>query len=114
MAVTRIWDTEQSFWLDGPAFYATHMVPAAQMVFPAPVGILKGEERLGGLDGAPRWDSVEMDERTEATVGDTRVLAYRATGRRGGDAPYLALCSSSYVRQDDGWKLISHQQTPVG
>lgn len=83
------------------------------MTFPDPIGILKGEAILEGLKGAPRWEAVEMEERTALKVGDTLVLAYRATGRRKGSAPYVALCSSTYVFQDQAWKLISHQQTPV-
>lgn len=114
MATKAIWDSEKSFWLDGPAFYGAHMVPTAQMVFPGPVGILKGEEILEGLRGAPRWDSVEMEEKTEEQVGDTLALAYRATGIREGSDPYAAFCSSIYVKHDNSWKLISHQQTPVG
>jgi hypothetical protein len=113
MTVNDIWEKEKSFWLDGPAFYVDHMVADAQMVFPDPVGILKGDEILHGLKEAPRWQSVEIEEKTEASSGDTLVLAYRAAGRRGIAAPYRALCSSCYIRQGDTWKLISHQQTPI-
>jgi len=112
MTVNDIWQKETSFWLDGPAFFEEHMVAVAQMVFPDPVGILKGDEILHGLKEAPRWQSVEFEEKTEASLGDTLVLAYRAAGRRGNAAPYRALCTSCYTRQGSTWKLISHQQTP--
>lgn len=113
MNVEDVWEREKGFWLDGPGFYGDRMVPGAQMVFPDPVGILKGDDILAGLKGAPRWDAVEMEETTELEIGDTLVLAYRATGTREGSTPYVALCSSAYVFQEHMWKLTSHQQTPV-
>ena len=27
---------------------------------------------------------------------------------------YAALVSTGYVRRDDGWKMMFHQQTPLG
>ena len=109
-----IWGYEESFWLDGTKFYEARMRADAQMVFPAPVGILKGEQILDGLRSAPRWESVEMTGKTVRQVEETLVLAYHATGRRRGSDPYTAFCSSTYVHGNDGWKLLSHQQTPAG
>lgn len=109
-----IWQREESFWLDGVAFYRDNMAAEAQMVFADPVGILKGDEILDGLKAAPRWAAVEFADQTEQTLGDTRVLAYRATGSRDGAEPYSALCSTTYVRREGKWILLSHQQTPVG
>jgi len=113
MDAGEIWEIEEGFWLDGPQFYQEHMFPGAHMTFPDPVGILKGEAILNGLKDAPRWEAVDMEEKTDLKVGDTVVLAYRATGRREGDTPYRALCSSTYVFRHQAWKLVSHQQTPV-
>lgn len=113
MTDQEIWERERGFWLDGVAYYHENMVEAAQMVFPDPVGILKGSQILEGLEAAPRWTAVEMGDRTEEVLGDTRVLAYRATGTRDGSDPYVALCSSTYVRRGDRWILLSHQQTPL-
>lgn len=108
-----IWKVETGFWLDGPKFYDEHMISAAQMVFPDPVGILKGREILNGLKEAPRWASVEMVEKSKLSLEGTLVLAYRATGKREGETSYVALCSSTYVHRDEVWNLISHQQTPA-
>ena len=114
MTATDLWDRERGFWLDGPAFYADHMLPGAQMTFPDPVGILTGTAILDGLRGAPRWRTVTMQDTTALQVGDTCALAYRATATRDGAASYTALCSSTYVLHDRRWLLMSHQQTPVG
>ena len=93
-----MWKTEQGFWLDGPAFYEANMAPEALMVFPAPVGILKGPAILEGLRGAPRWQSVVLSEKHLVSLGDTMALAYHATAKRDGAEPYAAHCSSTYVR----------------
>ena len=114
MDIDAAWKTEEGFWLRGPEFYRDHMAPDAQMVFPDPVGILKGEAIVDALEEAPRWEAVRMDEKTTVLAGDALALAYRATGRRGEAAPYVALCSSTYVRRGGGWTMISHQQTPAG
>lgn len=108
----ELWKMEESFWLEGPAFYERSMALNAQMVFPAPVGILKGSKIVDGLRQAPRWESVEFDGKSEAELGSTVVLAYEATGQRNGQEPYAALCTSTYVRHDNEWFLLAHQQTP--
>lgn len=108
-----IWQCEERFWLDGQTFYRKHMDANAQMVFPDPIGILKGTEILKSLAGSPRWETVEFQEQSCIQARDTTVLAYRATGKRAGATPYSALCSSTYVRRDVTWMLISHQQTPA-
>ena len=113
MTLEEHWDAEKRFWLDGPDFYEDGMAQAALMVFPAPVGILEGKAIVDGLRQGPRWQSVDFGERSEAALGDTVVLAYRAIGRRQGAEPYIALCSSTHVRVGDTWKLLSHQQTPA-
>jgi hypothetical protein len=107
------WKVEESFWLDGPDFYRARMWPDARMIFPDPVGFLRGAAIVDALEGGPRWQAVDIEDRSEIEVGDTLVLAYRATGSRAGSAPYVALCSSTYVRQSGAWKLLSHQQTPL-
>ena len=48
------WDLERHFWTDGVRFYRDNMARHAIMVFPAPDGMLSGEEIIDGLDGAPR------------------------------------------------------------
>ncbi len=114
MTFETLWEAERRFWLDGPDFYETTMLPHARMVFPPPVGFLGGKDIVAGLKAGPRWQSVDMEERSETESGDTAVLAYRAVGTRRDAGPYTALCASTYVRVADGWKLLFHQQTPAG
>lgn len=113
MAFEHHWKTERSFWLDGPEVCASHLAEAACMVFPAPVGIMTGSAITEALADAPRWSDVEFESENETVAKNIVVLAYKATGQREGDAPYSAFCSSTYVREGDAWKLLSHQQTPA-
>lgn len=111
MDYRELWKLEKSFWLDGPEFYKSSMAADARMVFPVPVGILAGQEILEGLRQGPRWKSVELDNTTETTLGDTAVLAYKISGQREGDETYDALCASTYVLKNGAWLLLAHQQT---
>jgi hypothetical protein len=88
------------------------MASDARMVFPSPVGILAGNEILEGLKQGPRWQSVDFEEETETRLGATTVLAYKATAKRDNEDPYIALCASTYVKNDGKWVLLAHQQTP--
>ncbi|MDO5657177.1 MAG: nuclear transport factor 2 family protein [Paracoccus sp. (in: a-proteobacteria)] len=108
------WPTEKAFWLDGAGFYRDNLAPDAVMVFPEPVGILSGEAIIAALEGAARWDAVEITQRGALRSGETLILTYHATGQRGDAAPYRALCSSTYGRVGSRWLLLCHQQTPVG
>ena len=53
-----------------------------------------------------------MDQRHVTESDDVTILAYRATAMREG-ITYRAFCSSTWIRRDDGWRLIAHQQTPL-
>lgn len=107
-----LWDLERRFWLEGAAHYERALDPGCVMVFP--FGVLTGEAILESLEAAPRWASVETAERRLAQpADDLAVLAYLATGRRTGEAPYEAWCSSTYRRDGPRWRLVQHQQTPA-
>jgi hypothetical protein len=59
----------------------------------------------------PPWSSYELDDvRCLQPTPDTGIVAYGAVARRGAQE-YSALMSSIYVRREDGWKLVFHQQT---
>ena len=108
------WKFEQSLWVEGTPAYEKLLHPNCIMVFPAPAGIIGAEAILNGIDGAPRWLSVKLDEQSSLEAnGDTVILAYRAEGRRQGSPAYRAFCSSTYVRHAGEWRIIQHQQTPI-
>jgi len=111
MNISKIWEMERSFWLEGAAFFEKSLAPDACMVFPFPTGILTRSEILEGLAAAPRWEAIELGDKTESHCENTLVLAYKATAHREEADTYTAFCSSTYVRGRNGWVLLAHQQT---
>lgn len=106
----ELWGLEESWWTMGAAEARRRMHPSCIMSFVH--GILQGEEVLAAVDAAARWDSVQIGDRHKVETEDCVVLGYRAdaVGKRG---DYSAVCSSTWVRQEEGWQLIQHQQTPL-
>jgi hypothetical protein len=106
-----LWQIERRLWLEGVEAYREHMSETCLMVF-GPMGIMRGEQILKTLEGAPRWAELRIsDETTAAPSSDVRVLAYKADAERAGAEPYHAYCSSTYVKGGRGWQLVQHQQT---
>lgn len=111
---TEIWTLEREFWLSGADFFTRTMARNCLMVFPDPVGILTGPNIPKTLKGVPRWSTISMTEQRSAVDGATVTLVYRAEAVREGEPPYRALCSSTYVGRKGKWRLLQHQQTPLG
>ena len=114
MSDDAIWSLEERFWTGGEDHYGSALHPACVMAFPAPAGLLSGPAITRSLAQAPRWSSVAMSERHLARPGsELVVLGYRARAIRAGAEAYEAYCTSSYRRDEDGWRLVQHQQTPI-
>lgn len=110
-----IWPLEQSLWLGGAETYETALAPECVMIFPEPTGVLDRASVIAALMGAPRWRSVEMTGRRVSRPNPTTViLVYRAEAVRDAGPAYAALCSSAYVRREGAWRIVMHQQTPIG
>lgn len=76
---------------------------------------LDKDQTAAAIDESPGWDRVDMSEvRLIRPTEDTAVLAYRFSGRRGEQFAYEAQLSSVYVHDGDSWRLVLHQQTPIG
>lgn len=108
-----LWDMEERFWTQG-ADAARHMsAKNAVFVYPYPAGILRGDTLWREADVAQRWRSVVMTDRHVSRLGSIAVLAYAVSAERGDMPIYTALCTSTYVKDDDTWLRLTHQQTPV-
>ena len=109
-----LWVLEERFWTEG-AESARHLTAKnAVFIFPYPVGILQGDRLWGKKEVAQRWRSVVMSDRFISLKGDIAVLAYHVSAERSSDPIYEALCTSTYLRDDDTWLRMAHQQTPAG
>lgn len=113
MTEADFWKMEERYWTGGADYARSVTRDDAVFVFPYPAGIQSAEASMKGLEGAPRWRSVTFEERSFSRQGPVVILAYRARAERGGESSHFALCASTYVDDGDGWRLMSHQQTPA-
>ncbi|MCO6381972.1 DUF4440 domain-containing protein [Oceanicola sp. 502str15] len=109
----NLWKIEETSWTSGADFARSVTRDDAVFVFPYPAGILSAEASLKGLEGGEPWRSVTFHDRSFTRQGPVAVLAYKAEAERNGETLYTALCASTYVDDGDGWRLMSHQQTPA-
>jgi len=54
-----------------------------------------------------------MAERRVTKCGDIAILTYRVSAEKPDVPIYKALCASTYLRDEEKWLRLSHQQTPV-
>lgn len=93
--------------------YRRHLDDAAVVIVPGQA--LDKDATVQALDASPGWDEVTIDEARLLEMGEgCAALTYRFGGRRGVDSSYVALMTSVYARRGDEWKLVLHQQTPLG
>jgi hypothetical protein len=104
-----LWDLETRLWTDRDAWDGLH--PEAVMVFPGDGGLMDADAIRAALAEAPRWREADLTERREIRQGDIRILAYRAVARREGEAPYRANCSSVWIEDARGRRILHHQQS---
>ncbi|MDQ8755403.1 nuclear transport factor 2 family protein [Sphingosinicella sp. LHD-64] len=105
---------ERRFWLEGAAVYAALLDDRALMAFPQ-MGVMAADAVRESLKDAPRWASVEFSDRHAGRPNDeVVVLGYRAAALRADGDPYRCVCTSCYVRDESGWRLVQHQQSPLG
>jgi hypothetical protein len=108
-----LWDLEERFWTGGADSARRMTSPHAVFVFPYPAGILQGNALWRESDVAQRWRSVEMSERYLSFQRDIAIMAYRVSAERSDDPIYEALCTSTYLKDDDRWMRLAHQETPA-
>jgi hypothetical protein len=107
---------ERRLWNADEEFYQETLAEDAVMVFPPPTGILERSDILESLGGGERWQNIDFSEVRLIEIGDGTVqLVYRGVAERTEDgSEYNALITTTYVRENETWRLVSHQQTPVG
>lgn len=96
---------------NGGAYHREHLTANAVMAFP--FGTLPREDALAAMEAAPPWKRFEIRDPQVVELGhDSGVVVYRVVAQRPGDEPYAAVVGSTFVRDNDGWKLDFHQQSP--
>lgn len=98
---------------EAAAFYADVLGRNVLMLLPGGLVIDDREAVIDSMTGVP-WDGFEITDERVLELGDQAVVVgYRATARRSG-RDYEALFASTYVREEGAWRLVVHQQTPIG
>lgn len=109
----NLWALEEKFWTGGADSARQMTAREAVFVFPYPAGILQGEGLWGESEVARRWRSVVMSDRYLSVHDEIAVMAYRVSAERADEPIYEALCTSTYLKDEDDWRRMAHQQTPV-
>jgi hypothetical protein len=110
---TGLLELEQAFWTADATFFREHVHERCMLVFPQMTELMTADEVAGTVEGAPRWEHVDVTEPQFLMVSDgTCLLSYVGRAKRGDDH-YIARVSSVYVRHADQWKLAFHQHTPI-
>lgn len=110
----RAWATEESLWTGLPAGYVGLIDKACLMVVPADPHILEADDAVHSMSDVLRWSGVDFTHgRLSRPEEGLIVLAYTAHARRNAGEGYVAHCTSTWRRKEQGdWKLVQHQQTP--
>jgi hypothetical protein len=118
MADHELIELERSAWealtTEGAAapFYEQTLAREVLMLLPGGMVIDDRAQVIESMRGAP-WSSYELRDMRVLPLGaDAAVVAYSGSATRG-DHEYEALFNSTYVREDDGWRMALHQQTPI-
>lgn len=113
--VEELLPIEKSLWTGGPDAYREHVDEACLLAFTSMAGVSSREEIAGTVADGPRWRDLKIDvQGLVQPAADVALFTYRASAVRGSDdGRYRALVGSGYVRREDGWKLMYHQQTPL-
>jgi len=113
----RLLELEHSGWESlrlgvGHEFYGDRMAPDGVMVLAD--GVARDRDAVvASLEHAPTWDHYDIAHVRHVPLGvDAAALVYRATARRGDDAPFHALMTSVYRLTEGVPLLVLYQQTP--
>ncbi len=109
-------EQERAFWraAGDRDRYASGLTDDAVHVLPG-LGVADRGSVLDGVGAASPWDAFALEQPELLRVGDgAAALVYTARATRDGVGTYVAAVTSVYRRTPDGWKLVVHQQTPLG
>ena len=114
---SELFAIEEGFWLAGEAHFREHLDEKCLLVFPQ-TGEMHGafaREVIAATAATPgRWRDLEISNRHLLRPADgIAMITYRADVTRWDGERYAALIGSVYVQRPGGWKLVSHQHSPL-
>src|SRR5690606_41620405 len=78
-------------------------------------GMMGKDEVVSVMEAERGWDAVDFDDVRWVHSASTSLPGYQARARwaGSGEIDYQAMIASGYRKDDDGWRLVFHQQTPL-
>ena len=107
---------EKKFWTGDTKFYQDNVDDSALIAFGADMaGVMSNKEIASSAGQGNRWKNLDIKLKgLIEPADDVAILSYEAHATRSNGQAYAALVSTGYARRDDGWKMVFHQQTPLG
>ena len=107
---------EKKFWTGDTKFYRDNVDDSALIAFgPDMAGVMSNKEIASSAGQGNRWKNLDIKFKgLIEPADDVAILSYEANATRSNGEAYAALVSTGYARRDDGWKMVFHQQTPLG
>lgn len=108
---------EEGFWLAGNEHFLAHLDERCLLGFPQ-TGQMHGvhsREAVAASASMPnRWRDLEITNQQFLQPAESvAIISYRADVCRADGQRYSALIGSVYIRRPEGWKLVSHQHSPI-
>jgi hypothetical protein len=105
------WDALSTGGDAARTFYESVLDARPVMLLPGGMVLDDRATIVESMSGAP-WNHYVLDgEHCQRPTADTGLVTYGAVAERDSNR-YSALMSTLYVRRENGWKLVFHQQTP--
>ena len=109
----EIWKLERHGWEAGPQDIR-HVSEDGLVIPPNPMPIQTFARLREAAERAEPFTDVEFEERHFVQHGDTVVISYVASAKhRRFRRRYRARCSSTFVRDGDGWQCIAHSHARI-
>ena len=104
---------EKKLWSGGQSEYRNTLDSDCLVAFTEMAGISSRDE-IASQASARRFSDVDIDvDGLLRPTDDVAILTYHVHASRDKNQ-YEAVVSSGYVRRDGIWKMMFHQQTPLG
>ena len=104
---------EKKLWSGGQSEYRNTLDNDCLVAFTEMAGV-SSRDQIASQAKARRFSDVNIDvDGLLRPTDDVAILTYHVHALRE-KMPYDAVVSSGYVRRDGVWKMMFHQQTPLG
>lgn len=107
-------ELEQGFWTQGADYYRAHLDDHVLVAVGEMASVMSRDAVVSTVRGS-RWHSPEIASKglIEPAPG-VALLTYAAKATKQDGTAYAATVTSGYARRGQDWKMVFHQQTPMG